>query len=468
MALFYLVNWHDADIRAYTWIIASATVSIFCAVLAHSAFFQTTTSLLGGKEYVWVNFVQFLILWASTQCLLLVFKDGDAVSQTVREAQIGHHEESQSLHQAGDGEAHAHTVNVPLKAFGTIMAHITGFAGIRCFLSLQVSPGFPFRTSWYMTVLVIPIFLLMSVLLVKVSRELRLRWVGDKDKEEEADMLWREQCSESEDDAVGLSLSSLTCAALRYLISGDLPQLHGTVTGRTSAHVLSLYGVGLLFAVLVSVATYKLNQIKQQMLQNPGEEISHYADRMVKTFQIWAGLTMSWCFYFATQWCFFTLLEPYEKISHGCAGKLLQAVLVTFCCMLVIFVLDCVGDGSEECKKAFKGVITALGLLVGISWEGSFALAVDEIVVNYPKHTLLMKNLLAFMLMLVVLPAWRLYILPRSDPKIWSYYQGRLPPLMALCKQWDPVKDYKESKTEKWRKHAVQQISSSTSRRESP
>uniref|UniRef100_A0A7S0A8I5 Uncharacterized protein n=1 Tax=Pyrodinium bahamense TaxID=73915 RepID=A0A7S0A8I5_9DINO len=95
-------------------------------------------------------------------------------------------------------------------------------------------------------------------------------------------------------------------------------------------------------------------------------------------------------------------------------------------------------------------MITALGLLVGISWEGSFTLAVAEIVVNYPQNRLLLKNLLAVGLVLVVLPAWRLYILPRSDPKIMRYYEGRMPPLVALWRPWDPVKDYKKSKTERW------------------
>eukprot|EP00418_Pyrodinium_bahamense_P010541 CAMPEP_0179129376 /NCGR_PEP_ID=MMETSP0796-20121207/61383_1 /TAXON_ID=73915 /ORGANISM="Pyrodinium bahamense, Strain pbaha01" /LENGTH=340 /DNA_ID=CAMNT_0020828255 /DNA_START=1 /DNA_END=1023 /DNA_ORIENTATION=+ len=334
------------------------------------------------------------------------------------------------------------------------MAHITGFAGIRCFCWLQISPRFPFLISWYLTLLVIPIFVLVSFLLSLVSRRLRLWWVRKRDKEEEdeADMLWREQCTESEDDAVGLCLSSLTSAVLRYLISGDLPQLHGSVTGRTSAEALGLSGVGLLFAVLVSVATYKLNQIGQQEFEG---EVSFYAERPVKIFQIWAGLTMSWCLYFATQWRFLAVLEANKSILHGCAGKLLQAVLLTFCCMLVIFVLDCLGDGSEKCKKAFNGVITALGLLVGISWEGSFTLAIDEIVANHPQNRLLLKNLLAFGLVLVVVPAWRLYILPRSDPEIMSYYKGRMPPLVALWRPWDPVKDYKESKMERRMRESI-------------
>jgi len=479
MALFYLINWHDMDIRLYTWTIISATVSIFCAVLLFSAIAETFTWVLWDSTLV--HFGLFLVLWIVTQFLLLYFKDDNAARLRGEAAEIDSarisedkdgsrsEEEGKQLIKAPsnkvDPEGHdpkslavEELPNIPLKAFGTIFAHITGFAAIKCFGTAQVNPKFLFGFSWLLPGwLVIGIFALVSFALGILSLKVRVWWVHRQGQKKEGvkHEQWREQCRESEDDAVGLCLSSLVCAVSRFTITGEVPQAHGSIHGRTPLQVFTLFGVGAVFVVLVAAATFKYNKMRHS---REAEAFDHAEDtgkmfepvRFMRIVQVFCGLTMSWCFYFATQWAFYQFLQHKQSLQ-GVAGKLMMAVMVSFCSMVVIFVLDCLGDGSNSCKKAIEGVIVALGLLVGISWEGTFGHAVTEIGLGFSTdNAVLVKNLLAISLVVVVVPAWRLYIVPRTEPEVMAYFGGKLPPLSALCHAWDPDKDYKPSKTEQF------------------
>jgi len=290
--------------------------------------------------------------------------------------------------------------------------------------------------------------------LSEFARKRLITKFGDK-KEDEGEEAWREQCRDSEDDAVGLFLSFTLNVCIRYGITHTVPSLHGATKGRTVFEVICLFAVGGLLVAIVVLITCKLNNVEKSVEERRKTNSVHHqklfdTERFVKFLSILASLTMSWCLYFAAQWGFFTFLHVSLR---GVTGKLMEAVFLSFVCMLVIFLLDFVGDGSKSCKKALKGVITALSLLVGISWEGAFAMGVDEIAANWhtPGQVVAVKTLMCLSLVLTVLPAWRLYIMPKSDPVIMKYYHGHSPPLISLCKRWDPVKDFRPSKSQQIR-----------------
>merc|ERR1719382_632796 len=89
---------------------------------------------------------------------------------------------------------------------------------------------------------------------------------------------------------------------------------------------------------------------------------------------------------------------------------MLQALLVTLFAFILIFILDkiadlpCTGEAADREVKAFVG---PLSLLIGFAWKQSFVSAVTTIMAR-PLQTLSMAVVLA----LVVVPAWRWYILP--------------------------------------------------------
>lgn len=72
--------------------------------------------------------------------------------------------------------------------------------------------------------------------------------------------------------------------------------------------------------------------------------------------------------------------------------------------------LDCTGDHTDE---AILEVMAALGILIGFTWEQAFERSVSTIV--QASHTTLpeaaLKAILAAVLVTLVLPAWRVFIL---------------------------------------------------------
>merc|ERR1719433_1136089 len=106
------------------------------------------------------------------------------------------------------------------------------------------------------------------------------------------------------------------------------------------------------------------------------------------------------------------LVGSEQALLHVIIALFLSAVA-----FLMIFVLDKVidndlmGEGSEA---AVETIILAFGVLIGFAWEQSFDAAVDVVADGlegrFPKAG--SKLFMSIVLVAVVFPAWRFYILP--------------------------------------------------------
>jgi len=74
-----------------------------------------------------------------------------------------------------------------------------------------------------------------------------------------------------------------------------------------------------------------------------------------------------------------------------------------------------VSDGSMI-EKGLRTTITAMGLLVGLSWEKAFDMAHEAIIEGSPLHThmVIAKAVIALCTLVVVIPAWQKYLVPHS------------------------------------------------------
>merc|ERR1711957_902014 len=100
-------------------------------------------------------------------------------------------------------------------------------------------------------------------------------------------------------------------------------------------------------------------------------------------------------------------------------GRVMMALeLSGVACFVVIF-LDKIDDfhaGSEDSQagaRAIQQIITALGILVGFSWEHCFEGSVGA-VAGLTDHPRITKLVLGCLVTILVVPAWRKYVLVKA------------------------------------------------------
>jgi len=100
--------------------------------------------------------------------------------------------------------------------------------------------------------------------------------------------------------------------------------------------------------------------------------------------------------------------------------KVFLALSVSFGSFVVIFFLDKLSDSeatSDETDAAIMYIISSKGLLIGFTWENSFHVAVHDIAASSALESFyfcpeLSKMFLSFAVCLVILPAYRMFVLP--------------------------------------------------------
>eukprot|EP00932_Pfiesteria_piscicida_P002439 SRR837773.12375.p3 GENE.SRR837773.12375~~SRR837773.12375.p3 ORF type:complete len:358 (+),score=180.27 SRR837773.12375:50-1075(+) len=223
---------------------------------------------------------------------------------------------------------------------------------------------------------------------------------GSVDKFEE---LWDEETEETVDDIIGLAVSFLLTQSLRLLIGGSLPNAEGEEPEEGLSKHTDFQAFQLLFISLVFVAIelLRLVYIKRTFV------------RFTPQMRNVVMMTLSWCLFFSCDWW---LSHNFFTQNHGMTKEVVLALMVTAIAMSMIFLLDKLADlpiTGTAVDKAIRSVVRAYGILIGFSWEKSFDTAVAEVSDNVkfvPEH--LTKMLLAVLLVVLVVPAWRLYILP--------------------------------------------------------
>lgn len=133
----------------------------------------------------------------------------------------------------------------------------------------------------------------------------------------------------------------------------------------------------------------------------------------------YASMCFAWFLYFAIKaglHFFFPRLQ-----TEALTSKIVIALAVSLVSFSIIFVLDAVADqhtaGSEE-QRAIAKVILAKGLLIGFSWEGCFATAFHCISHSFGEWVKCTNLGLSVCLCIVVIPAYRQYILPEMERRL--------------------------------------------------
>jgi len=171
--------------------------------------------------------------------------------------------------------------------------------------------------------------------------------------------------------------------------------------------IASLYGIGLAFAVAAAC-----------LMALPGGQ------RLVEVVQNTCAMSFAWCFLWSTRWLAmrWSLLRQLIDTPASMEGRILLALVLSSGALAVIFVLDTVEDFLHESaghmslqevrrvSRIIQIIINALSILVGFTWEHSFDGGV-EAVASTTDHPVTMKMCMTAVVAVVIIPAWRRFIL---------------------------------------------------------
>lgn len=337
-------------------------------------------------------------------------------------------------------------VELNVKSYAVLFSHLSGFAAINAWGSLQQSF---FKQSSGHVLIVVPIGLIGLFMMYTgygAIRDYIARMDdGEKDEFEEK---WNEETEESEHDVAGLSLSFLTVQALRFKIGGVLPNQEGIENdtdysshGGKQWHLLC--GSGVIFFILSILVVFS-----EERLEHRIHKMSHHAQervkRMVEILNNYFTFAFAWCVFYGVKWAVQSLkLSDEHALMAVVLALLLSAMSFAF-----IFGLDAMmdnklfGEDSEAAGAAAEKMITALGILIGFSWEQCFDTAVT--VIAEGQHVLnpaISKLLMSILLVLIVFPAWRGYILPTEQALLGEDTEAKYFFAKALIEQRDLFND---------------------------
>jgi len=397
MSLFYLVNWPDQDIKRVSWQVISSCISIFVAVLLFQGFNTVAEDYIidGGSETweVCIDMCQ-LLFWLSCMQLMLAITSG-AINEFW-----------------GGNSPPMKEVEVNVKSLAKLLSHVTGFSAINAFGSVQQTF---LSSNPLFALLIVPIgfaclFVMyhgFDIIREKVS-------LSDDDDIDEYELKWDEETEESEDDVAGLSLSFLTVQALRFAISGTLPNVEGgEPADKHASHDIHHWGA-LLMCGFVSGILGTMAIKHEHFFGKSGER----TERFWEIVQNYFTFGSAWCSFYGVMWAFsHTLLgEPKAML------QVIIALAVSGIAFISIFVMDkildndCFGEDSHTVHHVIDELILAICVLVGFSWEQSFDTAVDVVAERLESHvpTAFVKLGMSLILVAIVFPAWRFFILPKE------------------------------------------------------
>ena len=262
MAMFYLVQHPDLDIRYYSWNILTLSACIFIAVLASDVVNQVAKRFLfshisiGGWGNAGLCF-GLAIMWFLASQVITAVLSGAFGEEAKEPKDASSEEERQELEELWEQR------EVAMKCWGGLVAHCAGFAIVATLASLQDSE--PFASSPAMSLLVVPAALILVTLLYRLAAFMRKK-ISEMDDGvvSRGEALWDEISEEAENESLCLGLSFASVRSISFFAIGAMPDTHFHVYADVSTDSWH-HGWIVLFTVsvvsmLLGIATFKLKE----------------------------------------------------------------------------------------------------------------------------------------------------------------------------------------------------------------
>eukprot|EP00929_Paragymnodinium_shiwhaense_P084392 TRINITY_DN45116_c0_g1_i1.p1 TRINITY_DN45116_c0_g1~~TRINITY_DN45116_c0_g1_i1.p1 ORF type:complete len:556 (-),score=85.87 TRINITY_DN45116_c0_g1_i1:226-1893(-) len=381
MIIFYLITHDKNHIRDYSWTLLDKSICTFLSVQINS----TWNGLLGW----WLpdNPSHQMIVGAYGGSVLLAYMELQLVLAWVSGA-------------VGGTPKSAREALLNSKCLAVLLGCITGVSGMNFWARVQeffkddeqgifkAAAVVPFAT-----ILSMLICMLMGVAREKVAE-------ADDGVSDIYEKLWMKFGIETENQAVALIISHTTIQTVRFVTEGTLPPFNGMrpVGDEPSLHssimLLACIPVFVLVMVISDLCTGDVARLRALGMGAAGN-----------------------CIAFVMLHAFRNILNSLTDLTGACGSMLYALVAYGIAYLVMEFLhvlvgLDCTGPKFDQ---ELRHLMTPLSVLVGFAWQAALNAAVAEVtddvhVLPKPVETLI----IATMLILVVVPVWRLRLLPNS------------------------------------------------------
>lgn len=430
MAMLYLLQSSNPTLRTGGWLAVSRALSCYMGVCVNMTMFGNVVYFLGAKppvvppdtKTVVLDGLLFLFWWTAKSTAtawaagLFCFErknenqEDDSPIKSIKSTSTVNVEDRSTLESCA----------WLMESYGVVLGFASGSSAMQFFASLQqMGRGTQHENTFVLGVM--PCGLIFMMVLYRIMSLMRL-WLSEGDGQlDDAEVAWSTYMDFAENKVVGLALSHVMVQAVRfYMQDGHYPGVMGQqLPGYTpkTADAIGLLAVGVGFAILSILSAWlpvsKLGRVKQWI-------------KMSTT------LAIAWCFLYSSNWIIAEFFKQ-SPWTHVC-----QTSAVTVVGAIFMLVLSALADYFE--RQEIEGYKYAHGaalvvhdlfvpaaVLIGFSWRDAWQSALQVVVAfaAIPKMPPPVEMLLAAFLMLsVVYPAWRRFILPmtfvkwvKRDPK---------------------------------------------------
>lgn len=412
MAIFYFTNCRSKLISSSAWNMINLAVSIFCGVLWYDGFDKLVTLIFRleddddtnappGAGKVASRFLMLTVWWYYLLLVFFMFRN--------------------SL--------------LKLKAFGTVGGHILGFAAIYFFGDICLSNWF--RDSPWKVLLVILLFKVAFVVLFGSSFLVKQLFVRFSDDEEGLEK-WHDQAKDTGTDFASMALAFLIVYFIRFLVlpqsatgAWTAPSIDGEL-GLSTQRSWILIVLGILTLLLSGAVAVGHNMCPSNAMDFVSSTISTTAAFLL----------------------IFGLMWKCGNVGHSeIVGQTAVAVILSIVAgFFVLFVA--LLKYNKFHIKAMRAINLAMALAVGLSWEKVFDASMDGVSdymtdasgISSARQSLGIQIFFTFAYLLVVFPAWMMYILPKTDEDIQKAMKKTLSegplPARSCCVDYDLYDDY--------------------------